>query len=90
MIFGEYRENLWGYNWVKFGAKILSTFGENGLAILEVGISQFQNKADSKTKMDIIVDQFLDTFKPNIRYLCGQFSPQMCKVILVLWIFSDL
>ena len=52
-------------------AEILSTFGENGLGSFRPGISQFQNEADVKTKMDAIMDRFFDTFKPNIRCFTG-------------------
>ena len=62
---------------MKYKAKILSTFGENGPGSFGPGISQFQNEADVKTKMDAIADQFLDTFKP--------FLSQILGVLLVLY-----
>ena len=64
---------------MKFKAEIFSTFGENGLSSFGPGISQFQNEADVKTKLDAIADWFLGSFKSNIKYLYEQFCFQMCK-----------
>ena len=78
MIFSELRGNLQGYNCVKFKTEISSTFGENGInpfqLFCEWGISWFENEADGKTKMDAFTDQFLGSFKSNIKYLYEQFA----------------